>query len=150
MSEHELVDGFEGLPAPAGLPLEIDPELQAPVELVDRLRLWGSRARQVLVQRQQLLSVVEQEVHRLVAEREAVEEPAEHDLLEPLRDEMRGGFDGYLQALNGLYEALQAGDPALLDQALEQGEEAEERLRRLDPAYADVQEGMGEEARASG
>jgi hypothetical protein len=138
MSEQEPVDRFEGLEAAS----VVDPDLLAPEELADRLILWGSRARQVLAERQQLLVVIEGELQRLGAEREVAEAPAEHELLEPLREEMRRGFDEYLQALQWLLEALQTDDPALLEQALEHGEGAETRLRHLDVAHAETQEGV--------
>ncbi len=138
MSEQEPVDRFEGLEAAS----VVDPDLLAPEELADRLILWGSRARQVLAERQQLLVVIEGELQRLGSEREVAEAPAEHELLEPLREEMRRGFDEYIQALQWLLEALQTDDPALLEQALEHGEGAETRLRLLDAAYAETQEGM--------
>ncbi len=138
MSEQEPVDRFEGLEAA----LAVDPDLLAPKELADRLILWGSRARQVLAERQQLLVVIEGELQRLGAEREVAEAPAEHELLEPLREEMRRGFDEYLQAFQWLLEALQTEDPTLLEQALEHGEGAETRLRHLDVAHAETQEGV--------
>jgi hypothetical protein len=138
MSEQEPVDRFEGLEAAS----VVDPDLLAPEELADRLILWGSRARQVLAERQQLLVVIEGELQRLGAEREVAEAPAEHELLEPLREEMRRGFDEYIQALQWLLEALQTDDPALLEQALEHGEGAETRLRHLDVAHAETQEGV--------
>ncbi len=138
MSEQEPVDRFEGLEAAS----VVDPDLLAPEELADRLILWGSRARQVLAERQQLLVVIEGELQRLGSEREVAEAPAEHELLEPLREEMRRGFDEYLQALQWLLEALQTDDPALLEQALEHGEGAETRLRHLDVAHAETQEGV--------
>ena len=138
MSEQEPVDRFEGLEAAS----VVDPDLLAPEELADRLILWGSRARQVLAERQQLLVVIEGELQRLGAEREVAEAPAEHELLEPLREEMRRGFDEYIQALQWLLEALRTDDPALLEQALEHGEGAETRLRHLDVAHAETHEGV--------
>ena len=138
MSEQEPLDKFEGVEA-ASL---VDPALLAPEELADRLILWGSRARQLLAERQQLLMVVGNEFQRLEAEREVAEAPADHELLEPLREEMRRGFDEYIQALQWLLEALQTDDPALLEQALEHGEGAETRLRYLDAAHAETQEGI--------
>jgi len=42
--------------------LAVDPDLLAPEELADRLILWGSRARQVLAERQQLLVVTERKM----------------------------------------------------------------------------------------
>lgn len=138
MSEQEPVDRFEGLEAAS----VVDPDLLAPEELADRLILWGSRARQVLAERQQLLVVIEGELQRLGAEREVAEAPAEHELVEPLREEMRRGFDEYIQALQWLLEALRTDDPALLEQALEHGEGAETRLRHLDAAHAETQEGV--------
>lgn len=130
------MDAYEG---PGEVAPEVDPELVAPEELVDRLRLWGSRARHAIGTLQAVRAAVERELARLYPELENAELPAEEPLLEPLRDEMRQGFVDYLRALEMLREALQSADVGMLDSALEGAEEAEERLRRLDEQYAEAE-----------
>lgn len=130
------MDAYEG---PVEVAPEVDPELVAPEELVDRIRLWGSRARLAISTLQGVRAAVERELARLYPELESAELPAEETLLEPMRDEMRQGFVDYIRALEMLREALQSADAGLLDSALEGAEEAEERLRRLDEQYAEAE-----------